>query len=63
MRHYWKFTFYLNEKQKTRYFYGTENTAERRANRTTGERKNLVRLSRSHAVYLKNEKKARFIDL
>lgn len=63
MRHYWKFTFYLNDKQKTRYFYGTESTAERRASRTTGEKKNLVKLSKSHVSYLKTEKNVRFIDL
>lgn len=63
MRHYWRFTFYFKEKKKTRYFYGTEAIVERRANKTTGCRKSLIRLSKSDADYLKTEKNARFVEL
>lgn len=63
MRNYWKFTFYFQDKEKTRYFYGTEATVKRRANKTTGDSKSLVKLNKSQVDYLKKEKEVRFIEV
>lgn len=63
MRNYWKFTFYQNDKEKTRYFYGTEAKVGHRANRTTGDKKSLLILTKPHAQYLKQEKQVRFVEV
>jgi hypothetical protein len=63
MRQYWQFNFYVDGRQKTRYFYGTPAAAERRAKRYTCDSRELRRLSKSKAQYLKAEKNARFITL
>ncbi|NLW91989.1 MAG: hypothetical protein GXY34_10395 [Syntrophomonadaceae bacterium] len=63
MKNYWKFTFYQNDKEKIRYFHGTESKVGHRANRTTGDKKSLVILNKPHVQYLKQEKQVRFIEV
>lgn len=63
MREYWQLDFYVNDYRKTRYFYGTEAAANRRTRRYEADRKDLRKISRSRAEYLKTEKRAHFIDL
>ncbi|MGI5921634.1 MAG: hypothetical protein ACOX6I_07845 [Syntrophomonadaceae bacterium] len=63
MREYWQLELYVNDCRKTRYFYGTEAAARRRTKRYTADKKELIKLSRPHAQYLKKEKKVHIIDL
>lgn len=63
MREYWQYEFYTGDHKRTRYFYGTEAAAQRRAKRYTADKKDLVKLDRSFAKNLKMEQKVRFIDL
>ncbi|HWP98713.1 MAG TPA: hypothetical protein VN426_17855 [Syntrophomonadaceae bacterium] len=63
MRKYWIFMFYVEDKEKIRYFYGTEAAVIRRVKRTTGEGKHLAELHKPLVDYLKTEKKVRFVDL
>jgi hypothetical protein len=63
MREYWQLDFYVNDYHKTRYFYGTEAAAKRRTKRYEADRKDLIKLSKSRAEYLRTEKKAHIIEL
>lgn len=63
MKEYWQLDFYVNEIKKTRYLYGTENAANRRFKKYKYDNKELKKMSKSKAEYLKQEKKAHFIDL
>ncbi|MEN6350574.1 MAG: hypothetical protein ABFD08_14410 [Syntrophomonas sp.] len=63
MREYWQLDFYIDNHQKTRYLYGTEAAARRRARRYEADRVDLRRMSKSKTEYLKTEKKVHIINL
>jgi hypothetical protein len=63
MREYWQLDFYVNDIKKTRYLFGTEAAANRRFKKYKYENKDLKKMNKSKAEYLKNEKKAHFIEL
>jgi hypothetical protein len=63
MKEYWQIDFYADNIKKTRYLYGTEAAANRRFKKYKYENKELRKISKSKAEYLKQEKKVHIIDL
>ena len=62
MKNYWQFDFYVDGRQKTRYFFGTDAAVQKRVKKYKCDRKDLRGMSKSKAEYLR-EKKTHIIDL